>query len=1100
MWFIIFLVLPHATSAQHSPLFNSLEFKVLTQQHGLSINNVNAIMQDSRGFLWIATENGLNRYDGYEFKIYKNIPQDQSSLSHNEVVTIYEDNSGFIWVGTEGGGLNRFDPETEHFVRLFNNNIKEINWDSLSDDDEIPLDETPLLIGNEVNGKESDKISHNVVHALAQDDIGNLWIGTEGGGLNVFNQQTGKFRQYVSNGDNSSLCDNEIKTLIIDSHQIVWVGTENGLTSYNPKMQSFTCYRYKEGDPTSLSHNEISNIIEDKLGNLWVGTEEGGLNYFDRDKKKFTHFQNDSSNLHSISSDSIEGLLLDHQNRLWIATENGLNLFKQDQQIFYRYNYQPNINAGLSSNKLSTLFLDDANNLWIGTKNAGLNHVNLKANKFPATLLNLTQGSEWYGYPVNVIYQDSHDSLWIGTETLGLFEQQANGTIHHYNSTDKQLGLNNNDISAISEDNKGNLWIGTDDSGLYKFTRKNQTFESIELTTTKKSISAMHLGVSKNLWISAGIGVLASITPNTEAIQYHQISMINDNGTMFGDISNILELDDGTLWIGTKDVGLIHYQPKTGERSFFHNNPNNPNSLSSNIVSAIVTDKERGIWVGTHYGLNHYDPTSGQFTLYLKEHGLPSNLINNLLIDKSNNLWLTTNHGMSRFSPKSLAFSNFGREDGLSNDYFQAGSAYINKKGELFFGGSKGIDHFQSDTVVANPFPPKVQITAFQLMNKSITPSQSDVLDLSITDTTHIDLNHEQTMFAFEFSALDFTIANKNQYAYRLIGFDKDWQFVGGRRYASYTNIPPGDYRFEVKGTNNDGLWSTQEAGINIKLFAAPWYTWWAKMIYVLVTLGIIFFIVNLKFRHERNRLAMEQKKEEALFLQECFEKEQRFTADVAHELRTPIAELRTMAEIALKWPDDQTQVRPFYQDTLDASLQMQQMVNNLLALARADLGVASINLSDVDIREELERGWKNYTDEAITKQLTLENNFIKPATIFTSAPEFRLILNNVLSNAIEYAPNATKIDVDLVDEGKDFYCLRVTNQMAVPLTEDDLNNMFNRMWRKDFARSSEKHAGLGMSLIKSYAQLLSLTVDVKLTEKQHFCICIGKIQMTSSK
>ncbi len=1096
LWLVVLSFLSLSLYAQESHELDSIKFNSLSQQHGLSLNSVNAIIQDSRGFLWIATENGLNRFDGYEFIVYEHSPNDKDSISHNEVVTLLEDSQGFIWLGTEGGGLNRFDPTTESFLHFANQDIQDINWDALSDEDEIPLADISSSPKYTINGHETERISHNVIHTLVQDKNGHLWIGTEGGGLNMLNQKTGLFTHYTALGDRNSLCDNEIKALVIDQQQIIWAGTESGLTRYDSQTKQFTCYQHNSEKPTSLSHNEISTLLLDNNDNLWVGTEEGGLNFFNRQSESFTRYVHDEKRPDSISSNTIESLLFDHNNQLWVATENGLNLFNTSSLTFSHYRHQANTEGTLSSNKLSTLWLDNANNLWIGTKNAGLNYADLKPRKFPSSSLNSIEENPWSGYTVNAIYQDHLNSLWVGTETEGVFEQQKGGFIHQYSTSNKDSGLANNDITAIAEDGNNILWLGTDDGGLYKFNRNQHKFDQIALKGGKHAITAMHLGNSQQLWVSINTGVIASISSSNNAIKYHSLSITHPDGTVLGDITSIVELDDSTLWLATKDAGLIHYIPQTGKASAIQYNLNNPNSLSSNMASAVVASKESGLWIATHQGLNHYNSENGQVTLYLKEHGLPSNVISNIVIDEDENLWLTTNRGITRFAPNELTFSNFDRNDGLVNDYFTAGAIFINKQGKLFFGGSQGIDSFHPETVVGNPFPPKIEITEFQLMNKPVMPSQSDVLSRAIGVTETIELDYQQSIFAFEFSALDFTIIKKNQYAYRLVGFDNSWQFVGSRRYASYTNIPPGKYRFEVKGTNNDGLWSTSPTGINIQQHAAPWQTWWAKLLYLLAALSLLSLMILMRFRHERNRLITEQKKGEALFLQECFDKEQRFTADVAHELRTPIAELRTMAEVALKWPDDPTQALPFYQDTLDAAIQMQQMVDNLLALARADLGVTSIQLSKVDIYDELQRCWHNYREQANSKQLNFRVNDNLFTTIFTSAPEFRLILNNILSNAIEYTPVNNTIEVKLSVDDNGLYCLRVSNQMITPLTEQDLKDMFNRIWRKDDARSSENHAGLGMSLIQSYAQMLSLTVEVEVIEQQVFCICIGNIQI----
>jgi two-component system sensor histidine kinase ChiS len=1101
LWVIMPAFISTLSIAQEPQTFNALQLKTLSLQHGLSLNSVTAILQDRRGFLWIGSENGLNRYDGYEFKVYKHLPNDSNSLSHNEIVTILEGNDGFIWIGTEGGGLNRFDPRTDSFMHFYNEDIRTFDWDAMSDEDEIPLDDETVSLETAINGYTTDTISHNFIHALVEDGDGNLWIGTEGGGLNFLDRKTGLFTHYVAIADqDNTLCNNEIKTLIIDSQKLLWMGTEDGLARYNTSTKEFKCFRHKQENLSSLTHNEIATLLEDKLGNLWVGTEEGGLDYFDRSSEKFTHYQHDSANKKSISNNTIEALLLDHQDRLWVGTENGINQFNQNSRDFTPFTPRSEDPKSLNTKMISVLFQDKSNNLWIGTEGGELNHVDLKPKKFPAARLKQSEETPWFGYPINAIFQDTYNSLWVGTENLGLFERQSDGNVKHYTSSNQRSGLTSNEITAITQGSKGQLWVGTDDGGLNRFERKTGTFETIELAINKNSITTMHVGPSKTLWVSAETDFLVSISPLTDTIEYHHISVPNNHTKTSIDISSIVETANGTLWIGTKNLGLLHFNPRSGQVRQFQHNPEDANSLSSNAVSSMLSDEQGHLWIGTHYGLNHYNTETEQFTLYTKEHGLPSNLINNIILDHKKDLWFTTRYGLSRFNPKHIEFSNFVREDGLSNDYFQPGAVYRNKQGVLFFGGSRGIDYFQPMTVTANPFPPLVQITDLQLMNKSVKTSQNGVLPLSIIETKKIQLDYKQTIFAFEFSSLDFTIPHKNQYAYRLIGFDQDWQYVGGRRHASYTNIPPGSYRFEVKATNNDGLWSAQEVSIELIISAAPWLTWWAKLMYVVAAISIAYIAFLIRFRHEKNTLALERKREESRFLKESYQKEQRFTANVAHELRTPIAELRTMAQVALKWPDDPAIAKPFYQDTLEAALQIQKIVDNLLALARTDLGLVSIHNADIDLSQALNGAWKRYIEQTNNKQLQLRSHLCQPTLIHTSQVEFTLILNNILSNAIEYSPPNTVIDFSLQSSSDNHYCFHVSNEMEEPLTKEDLVHMFNRMWRKNLARSSEQHAGLGMSLIQSYAKMLDLSVDVHITKQNNFSISIGRIQLPESE
>lgn len=803
-------------------------FECLTMEKGLSQNTILAIHQDSRGFIWIGTQDGLNRYDGYEFRVFRHEPHDTASISNNYIQAILEDQQGGIWIGTLGGGLNFYNRKTDRFIRyrynpnnpksLSDNNVRALCEDRsgriwIGTDRGFnlyePSSQTFIRYGHDQNNPAS--LSHNAVSCVIEDRSGLLWIGTLGGGLNAFNPQTGQFRRYMQDPQNpSSIASNDIRCLYQDRLGQLWIGTTTrGLDRLDPATQSFIHYTHDASRPGSVSNNNIWAILEDRQGRLWIGTLGGGLNIFDRAKGTFTAYKNDPARPTSLSSDFIQCLYEDRSGILWIGTSSGggINKYNPFRTKFQVYRREANVKNTFSSSMVWSIYEEPEPKepvVWIGT-DRGLNKFNRQTGEItiyqhqPNNPLSLSNDV------VRCMLVDHTGLFWIGTRTGGVnIMDRTRGTFKRYLHNNADEGsLSHNMVRLIYEDKAKNLWFATD-GGLDRYDRANDRF-----------IHYRHNPADPN--------------------------SISGNG-----IICIREDYKGYLWIGTYGEGLNRFDPKTNQFKRYKNEPGNPSSLSNNIVLDILEQTPGYLWIATGEGLNKMDTYKENFTQYSVKDGLPNNFIYGLLDDQKGNLWMSTNFGLCRFNPETGQVRNYDVNDGLQGNEFNLGANFRNRKGEMYFGGVNGFNVFHPDSVRDNMNIPPIIITAFKKFDKRV------VLGEAIEEAQKIRLSYKENFFAFEFAALDFTAPDKNLYAYKLEGFDKDWIYCGNRRYASYTNLDGGDYIFRVKGSNNDGQWNEAGAVLNIRIEPPIWQTWWFRI-------GAFASLLLLGFGWYKRRVAMIQ-------------------------------------------------------------------------------------------------------------------------------------------------------------------------------------------------------------------------------------------------
>jgi signal transduction histidine kinase/ligand-binding sensor domain-containing protein len=816
-----------------------LKFEHLSVEHGLSHSSVNCIFQDSQGFMWFGTDDGLNKFDGYTFRVYRHEPGNLGSLSHNQVLSIVEDREGVLWIGTYGGGLNRFDPKTEQITSF------------------------------RADPEREDSLSNDLIRELYFDHDGTLWIATHGGGLEAFDLETERFTHHQPDPDDPwSLQNWLIDSIYEDREGVLWIGSNNqGLVKYDRSAMRFTHFRFDPENPQSISDNLIlAAIEEDSQGVLWVGTING-LNSFDRDSQEFIRYHHNPDDANSLSHDTVNAIYEDRAGNLWIATADGLNQYDRDSGRFIRFQNDPDDPVSLSANFVKTVFEDRAGGLWVGTWGGGLNRLDPSLQRFTHYYTDPKNPNRLNNNIINAIHEDQDGVLWIGTWGGGLnrLDRQSGQWRQFRHDPDDPNSISSDIVTAIEEDQKGSLWVGTAFSGLNHLDRSSAHFTRWQGGPNNpdglsdSGIRSIYADDEGLLWIGThgdGINVL---DPTTGGVHHFRHTPDDANSLSDNWIYAIHEDRDGVLWFGTRDGGLDRFDRETNHFTHHVYDPADPKSLSSNFVTAIQQDQRGHLWIGTEGGgLNRLNQEENAFTHYGKKEGLPSDSIYGILEDDQGFLWISSGNGLSKFDPKSEIFKNYDVGDGLQSNVFVAGASHASSQGEMFFGGFNGFNAFYPDQIVENPYVPPVVLTSLTQSGEAVA------LDIAVEHVSEVTFQRPNNYFEFEFAALNYTQPEKNQYAYMLEGYDEEWNLVGTKRLGQYDNLPLGNYTLRVIGSNNDGVWNEEGVSMNVKIVPPIWETWWFRGGIALALLCAALGSYRLRVRNlEAHSRELEQKVEE---------------------------------------------------------------------------------------------------------------------------------------------------------------------------------------------------------------------------------------------
>lgn len=802
-------------------------FKRINTNDGLSQGHVSAILKDRKGFMWFATDEGINKYDGYRFTVYKHDPEKASSISNNAVFDVLEDKAGNLWIGT-ASGLDKFDRNADSFIHYPSGRrggmyVKDIFQDSKS---RIWLGTTEgLYLFDAAKGSffcyrhaaAANSLSDDIIYRVTEDNDGRLWIATKNG-LNVLYPETGHFLNYKNEpGNNRSIGANWIKSVYKDSKGNIWAGTQgSGIALFSFKDNSFTNFRHNDADPGSISHNDILSFAEDNKGKLWVGTENGGISVLDDLTNSFTHYQFDINNNNSLSNNSIYCIYKDDINNIWVGTfSDGINFLPFYGDKFRHYNQIPGDKNSLSNSIILSITADSNGAIWIGTDGGGLNLFDKKSGTFSHYRYDKNKKNGISSDYVLSVIEVEPGILGIGYHRGGfdLFDIKKGVFTHHLPDENNSNSLSTLTVNVIFQDRSGLLWLGTWGGGLDVYDRKTNSY------THYKNNPADSTSINNNF------------------------------------IHAIVEDNTGNMWVATGG-GLNLFNRKNNGFIHFVNDPHNEQSINNNSIESIFTDKAGNTWLATGGGLSLFNRKTNSFKLYTEKDGLSSNMIRGILEDNNGNFWVSSNRGLSKFNPVTKICRNYDASDGLQGSEFKSRAVYKAPDGQMFFGGPAGLNIFYPDSIKDNDYIPPVYFTEFQIFNKpvAIGNKTGDLPAQHISSTGEITLSYKHSVFTFEFSALNFTLPAKNQYAYKLENFDKDWNYVGNKRTATYTNLDAGEYIFHVMASNNDNIWN--RTGTSIKIIITPpfWLTGWFKLLAFVSIIGCAFTFYTFRINAINNQ------------------------------------------------------------------------------------------------------------------------------------------------------------------------------------------------------------------------------------------------------
>lgn len=800
-----------------------LDFRHLSVEQGLSQGSVRAILRDRFGFMWFGTYNGLNRYDGTTFTLSHQAYDSAHTENTSGIISaLYEDRAGDLWIGTGGDGVQRVNRATGEITSYRKQS------------------------GNPYS------LSNNIVFAIHEDRSGELWIGTANG-LNRLNRQTGAFTVYFAAPENPyGLYNDQIQTIYEDSTGTLWIGALNGLHKFERDTQQFTRYWHDPNDPQSLAHNGIRAIYEDRNGVLWIGTNGGGLDRFDRETEIFTHNQHDSATPGSLSDDTVWAILEDHAGTLWVGTANGLNRRDPDTGQFTVYQVEPSNPTSLSHNEITALYEDPFGMLWIGTAGGGVNTCFPTIPQFRRYTAEPDNPDSLSVPDVNAILEDQSGNLWVGLKGGGLNRiDRRNGQVTHYQPDQADpRSLSDAHVSALHEDAFGVLWIGTE-RGLNRFEAERNQFTRF-LPDPKLAFGLSHASITAIiedrpgvLWIGTrnGLNLFNTMTGLFRSYR-HDPGRADSLG--HNDIRCLYQDREGVLWIGTFGGGLNVFDPQHDTFAQYRHHPDDPGSLSYDVVFAIYEDVAHQIWIGTSQGLDRFDRATRKFAHYGKDDGLPDAVVLSILPDNAGNLWIGTPKGLSKFDPRQGTFTNYNAYDGLQGNRFNQ-AAFRSHSGELFFGGVQGLTVFSPEQIrsIRREVIPPLALTAFTQSGVPFADSPPEVL-------RNVRLPWDANFFEFRFAVLSYRDPSKNQYAYRLAGFEKEWNPAWNMGNGRYNNLPPGTYQLQMKGATPEGVWNEEWLTLAIQVAAPPWKRWWAYSLYVAVPGLLVFGYVRYTLQHRQ--------------------------------------------------------------------------------------------------------------------------------------------------------------------------------------------------------------------------------------------------------
>ncbi len=1025
-----------------------MRFERLTTASGLSQNTIHKIIQDRNGFLWFATADGLNRYDGYSFEVFRNNPSDSTSLSDSDIFSVTEDDQGNLWVGTRSSGLNKIEIKTGRVFRIS-------------------------------KGTRGQDLSNMTIPSIINLGNNRICAAAQGYGVLVFDSKNNNLIE--SESDTKSPLVKKVVRLFKHSKGSIWMGTLDGKLISKAGNHSYIPFHF--GQTNSALNFRVRVIYETLNGDILVGTEGRGLFRFNVSNQTFKSV---FFNAQKISSreNNITSIIKDASKNLWLGTDNGIYILEGEN--FKKYKYipsNPDPDLGISAFAVTSLFLDSNSNVWIGTWEAGLNiHFSQKP-RFsvlrykPNTIQGLLSNK------VTTLSTADNQGVWVGSNVgLSYFNFKTGKIEHLINNAgiNKLNAISDFDVKLLYPTKEGGVWAAIWQKGLIELTPNHQlkTYP-YKIDSYAANLTAMIKQGNRFLLGTSGLGIIGfDLATKNYFLPYPALGpKLFQNAS----IDNIMIDNTQKLWIGTQLSGIYIYDTRTGTIEHLSKNTST-NSLRYNHVTSIYQDKNKRIWVLTNGGGLHLYLGSGKgFRIFTVLDGLASNTLRGIKEDSRGFLWITTNGGISKMDPKTLKFINFDESDGLQGKEFLTNAIASNSHDWMFFGGVNGLNYIKADSLRMKLDVPPVLLTSLKIFNKPVKVGDDDSpLTEDILFTKHLYLQPSHSVFSLDFVALEYQRPKNNRYAYYLEGLEDDWNYVGTQRTASYTNLYPGEYIFKVKATNSDGVWAEKPFELVITVLP-PWYkTWWANGLFIItIFLIVLAFVREIQIR-EKFKTDLRLKEIEKERIRELEQVKTHFFTNISHELRTPLTLIISPIEkYFLKNKSVNKEQKDRLQSVYQNAQKLLHLINQLLDLSKIESGKQHPSIAKHDVIVQLNSIISSFENYAVQKQIKIKWHPPVPSLfVYYDSDILEKCINNLLSNAFKHTPEDGKIGINLYLE-KEFVkddelvkSLSITvHDTGKGISESHLPHIFDRFYQiPDSARIVG--TGVGLALCKELIEL----------------------------
>ncbi len=1013
--FLLYFILSIQIHAQPS----NINFEHFGYEKGLPSAVVPSVFQDRIGYIWFGTFHGIARYDGYSIVAYTHREVDTTSISNAIIDAFCNDSDGNLWVG-HARGLDKFNYSTETFTHYtLNSVLPSTDW------------------------------SQHVI-SLLEDKNDTLWIGT-GDGLYIFNKLTETFTWIKHDSTNPySISSTNINAIYEDRSGSLWFGTGKGLNEYDKESKRFIHYWYPTEKYKDIENNNnpywLCSILEDREGIFWLGTT-GGVVEFNRQTEEFTLFQHDSKNSESLADNIVLSICEDQSGLLWISTKDGLDIFNKKTKIFSHYKHVVENPSSIGSNDVAKIILDRSGTIWISLYGGGGVEKFTPPNPlFKQYNLEPVKNNGASSIYTNNIGEDNNGMIWIGTQN-GLFKFDPVNEIINKK-------IYNRDITFISVDEAGSFWVSAWNEGIYKLNQNDlqNSINNSKNLILKENISSIYKCQSGKILLGCSMGniySLNSVSGKINLIVHYPVW-----------VEAVYEDKSGVLWIGSREEGIIWYDPLQKKFTQYTYDPKDSLTIGGNNVTQFCEDRNGDIWIIASSTLNKYSRAEGKIRRMGGKGNFPDDVFH-IIEDDGGNLWFCTPNGTKKYDLETNQFKNYRN---------LMGWGYKARDGELYI-GFNNITRFYPDSLKDNSFIPPIVITSFRKFEKPYPFGKT------------IELNYTDNFLSFEFSALSYISPEKNQYAYKMEGVDKDWVYSGTRRFASYPNLEPGNYIFKVKGSNNDGVWN--EEGTSIAIIISPpfWKTWWAYSLYA----GIFIFALYGIRRYEMNRMSYKnQGKLDKAVLKEKEETDKiksDFFANISHEFRTPLTLILGPAEKIEK--NESTNPAKDASIITRNSKRLLQLVNQLLDLSKLEAGKLKLEASKGNIVSFVKGIVLSFESLSESKDITLkisaDKEFIE---LYFDKEKMIKILTNLLSNSFKFTPEGGKIIVSISEKnyaGKAGTLEIKIRDTGIGIAPEEMPKLFDRFYQVDSSQTREfEGTGIGLALTKELVELHQGNISVE--------------------